>query len=527
MGAVPMASPPLGARLGVQPSTPVPPTVRTHENHEELTAVLHESTEATDVLEAQLRAALSAAAAKHSELEEEREAAVQAAQSAYALGRQSLRSEFEVASAQLQAQERRAKESTQAEARHAEQRISAAEEEAARLHRVARAQDAQLTQLQAQLMDAAGSQPSQVLQEQQGQQARADTVLSQGSVTVIDAPPDAAEQARAEVESWMHTELASLEGVIAELEQAVPVTFGLRSAVATAAAVSVPLLTSGQKRGGWIGRSADAAAAVLAEAEARRPLQEALLEVQGQLQAREAEIETLRASLRVAQQRASSQGPIRTVGGPGGFGLATALPEPELLEMESTLDRLETTLLRKGAWRTAPSDANLLTSSRNNLSRPSSPRGCAGPTKQLSPSGRTFLTELWGKISGVEKSERGLRGGFHADSSRIVVSNTDSGGLLETVDMDATRRRDELMLIDVAAESRQLLADSRANQKLVRAATNDMAKEAARAHTTARQQFRTMSLHLGAAELQRDQARRKLREVHGCALALEMYSSLG
>ena len=406
------------------------------------------------------------------------------------------------------------------------------------------------------------------------------------------AVAEAAEAARVDTERRMevrmHAQLSELEGLLGQLESAAPALVRSRAAAVVAkeaaerlaerakqsrpgaatVAAGVALLADAAREGKDGHTAAQEAAAVVAVAEARRPLQEALLEVQAQLQAREAEVETLRTSLEIAQQQRQRPLPSTPKGadatrrlgqapaagaGAGALGTVT-VPAAELDEMESTLSRLEMTLLRKGAWRAPPADAMMLSTPAR--ARPviveQAPE--TAPEWELEPpSPIRFVVDLWQKVTGgqpeatpapkptlpVDAAGRGAgrggagrgvgagRGGVSGGRGSVgggrgsgagsptgsaVAGATAAASGFEMPDVDAQRRKDELLLVDFSARSKELVAHGKACQRAVRAAVDEMAREVDRAQSEASIACGRLSLRVGEAELERARARRELRE---------------
>lgn len=225
--------------------------------------------------------------------------------------------------------------------------------------------------------------------------------------------------------------------------------------------------------------------------------------MQSTLQVREAEVETLKTSLRAAREAG------RTVGG-GGLNLFGGLAingagEAELAELETTLSRVEGALQRRGAWRKPPSDSAIapsprpLTRSGGAEEPPSSPMGRAG----------AFLTSFW------EQSTKAIASASRQPSFEEGGSQDHSrerGDSTEATDYAAERRADEVALADIAATSRQLLAHGHAKQLVVRQVATTLAAEVARAQAQGGELARSLSLKLGEAEVERDQLKRFLRE---------------
>ena len=391
------------------------------------------------------------------------------------------------------------------------------------------------------------------------------------------------------METRMHAQLGELEGLLGQLESAAPALVRSCAAAVVAkeaaerlaerakqsrpgaatVAAGVALLADAAREGKDGHTAAQEAAAVVAVAEARRPLQEALLEVQAQLQAREAEVETLRTSLQIAQQERQRPLPSTPKGadaarrlgqapaaGAGAGALGTvAVPAAELDEIESTLSRLEMTLLRKGAWRAPPADAMMLSTPAR--ARPVSVEQApeTAPEWELEPpSPIRFVVDLWQKVTGgqpeatpapkqsqpVDAAGRGAgrggagrgvgggRGGVSGargsvgggrgsgagspTGSAVAGAATAAANGFEMPDVIEQRRKDELLLVDWSSRSKELVAHGKACQKAVRAAVDEMAREVDRAQSEASIACGRLSLRVGEAELERDRARRELRE---------------
>ena len=349
------------------------------------------------------------------------------------------------------------------------------------------------------------------------------------------AAEEAAEEAVEQMEAKVCAELEELEVMLEKIAEVAPTVGNAARAAVTAAKEggSVGSSSSTDKApAGGKGKGAAAAAAATTpdeseEAEeARAKLSELaaqLVNVKTQLAAREAEVSTLKTSLKAARTAANAQ---RGKGGKppvqrrpsGGFDLGamfgqgeepvTTAADLELSELEATLTQVESTLLKKGVWSAPPADSSLKSTTL---------------TKSISSPGRLPTRResknLWENLMSAFQGEEGQSQSSPSSSpssSRTpggsVKANPKDATAVLGLDLPAEKRKEEAKLTELSTSSRTLMAQAKERQKATRKAADKLAEELKKARVEGGEAQRSLTVKLGEAELEVQTLKRYLRE---------------